>query len=235
MVEKILFIDNRERSGLETLIKKYCDKNKLKYQTRQNMITDYAFGSVGIEAKSIQDYMQSLFSGHLEGQLANLDDNYNQMILVIHGTVDQYVAGAMKGGRKVNFARTWGTFIGSLARWDVDYDITIITFPDKSSAARFICKRFEKHDTIGSASTYRVMRKTKSEDMRVDVLRGAGCSETIAKRLLDEHGSIVEISGLSVKELMQTEGVGKVRAGKIIQVFNVEEPVVSERVKMSRA
>ena len=62
MGKKILFIDNRERSGLEDLVKKYCDSKHLPYQTRQNMITDYAFGSVGIESKSMADYMGSLYS-----------------------------------------------------------------------------------------------------------------------------------------------------------------------------
>ena len=72
-VTKVLFIDNRERSGLEDLVKKYIDKTDgLFHQTKQNMIADYAFNSVGIEAKSIQDYMGSMMSGHLEQQLQNL-------------------------------------------------------------------------------------------------------------------------------------------------------------------
>lgn len=63
---KIMFIDYRERSGLEKLVMRYLDKNELKYQMKENMITDYAFANVGIEAKTIQDYMSSLYSGHLE-------------------------------------------------------------------------------------------------------------------------------------------------------------------------
>ena len=71
--------------------------------------------------------------------------------------------------------------------------------------------------------------------MRVDVPKAAGCSETIAKRLLDEHGSVVEISSPNAKELAQTEGIGKVRAERIVKAFNSEEPLAQERVKMSRA
>ena len=66
--KRILFIDNRERSGLEKLVIKYCEKNKLKYQMRQTLITDYSFADVGIEAKSMEDYFGSLYSGHLERQ-----------------------------------------------------------------------------------------------------------------------------------------------------------------------
>ena len=42
---KILFIDNRERSGLEDLVKKYIDKKDgLFHQTKQNMIGSQSDG-----------------------------------------------------------------------------------------------------------------------------------------------------------------------------------------------
>ena len=69
---KTLFIDHRERSGLEKLVIKYCDTKGLHYEMKENMITDYAFGNVGFEAKTIHDYMGSLYSGHLDKQLQNL-------------------------------------------------------------------------------------------------------------------------------------------------------------------
>jgi Fanconi anemia group M protein len=232
---KVLFIDHRERSGLEKLVKKYCDRKGLLYQERENLITDYAFASIGIEAKSIQDYMGSLYSGHLERQLQNLDDNYNQFALVIHGTVDHYILQARKGGKKLRYPNVFNTFLGSIARFSNDYDMSIFTFPDKSSAARFISKRFEKHGTLGQSSTYRMMRKTASEDRRIDTLRMMGCSEAIAKRLLEEFGSIVEITGCSPKELQTVDGVGKITASRIIECFNSEEPLTDEKVKMTRA
>ena len=100
---------------------------------------------------------------------------------------------------------------------------------------RFICKRFEKHGTLGSSSTYRLLRKTATEDMRIDILQGAGCSVAIAKRLLEQYGSIVEISSLNEKELQAIEGIGKVRAKRILQAFNSENPIAQEKIKMSRA
>jgi len=233
--ERVLFIDNRERSGLEQLVIKYCEKNRLKFQMRQTMITDYCFADVGIEAKSIDDYLQSLYSGHLERQLQNLEDNYNSAILLVHGTIDQHIANARKRGKKLHYAKIFGSFTGSLARFSTDYDISIITLPNKSVAARFICKRFEKHGTLGSSSTYRLLRKTSTEDMRIDILKGAGCSLAIAKRLLEQYGSVIEISSLTAKELQSVEGIGKVRAERIVKAFNSEQPIVQEKVKMSRA
>tara|TARA_R100000995_G_scaffold41700_1_gene19432 strand:+ start:12881 stop:13588 length:708 start_codon:yes stop_codon:yes gene_type:complete len=235
-VTKVLFIDNRERSGLEDLVKKYIDKKDgLFHQTKQNMIADYAFKSVGIEAKSIHDYMGSMMSGHLEQQLHNLDDNYNQATLLVWGTLDNYLAQAVKSGRKIPYQRAWSSFVGSLARYATDYDINIVTLPDRSTAARFICKRFEKDGSLGSSSTYRVLRKTSSEDMRVDSLRAAGASQAIAESLLEEFGSIAEIAATSVKELTTLQGLGKIRAQRINEVLNSEEKMVSERVRMSRS
>mgnify|MGYP003108822479 CR=1 FL=1 len=233
--KRILFIDNRERSGLEGLVIKYCEKKKFNYEVRQTLITDYSFSDVGIEAKSIDDYMSSMYSGHLERQLQNLEDNYTNPVLLIHGTLDQYVTKSAKRGRKVRFVTAFASFTGSLARYHTDFDVSILIFPDKSTAARFICKRFEKHGTLGSSSTYKLLRKTATEDMRIDILQGAGCSIAIAKRLLEQHGSIIEISSLTVKELQAVEGIGKVRAKRIIDAFNSEEPIAQEKVKMSRA
>ena len=233
---KILFIDNRERSGLEDLVKKYIDKTDgLFHQTKQNMICDYAYRSMGIEAKSIHDYMGSMMSGHLEQQLHNLDDNYNQPILLIWGTLDNYLAQAVKAGRKIPYQRAWSSYIGSPSRFSTDYDIQIVTLPDRSSAARFICKRFEKDGTLGSSSTYRVLRKTTSEDMRVDTLRAAGASQVIAEKLLEEFGSVAEIAATPMKELITLKGLGKVRANKILAVLNSEDKIVSEKVRMSRS
>lgn len=234
-MSKMMYIDHRERSGLEVLVKKYCDKKGLPYEERENLITDYAFGGVGIEAKSIQDYMGSLYSGHLERQLQNLDDNYNQLVLVVHGTIDHYILQAKRGGKRIAFAKVFNAFLGSIARFHNDYDISICTFPDKSSAARFISKRYEKDGTLGSSTTYRYMRKTASEDKRVDALRMLGCSEAIAKRLLEQFGSISEITASSPKELQVIEGVGKITASRILHCLNSEDAVIEEKVKMTRA
>tara|TARA_R110000787_G_scaffold233992_5_gene340872 strand:+ start:18162 stop:18881 length:720 start_codon:yes stop_codon:yes gene_type:complete len=236
--EKTLFIDNRERSGLEHLVIKYCESKGLNYEVRQTMITDYCFDTLGIEAKSIDDYMGSMYSGHLEKQLQNMEDNYTNAILLIHGTLDQYVAKAGKrggGGRRIRFPQAFASFTGSLARFHVDFDVSIIMFPDKSAAARFICKRFEKHNTLGSTSTYRLIRKTATEDMRMDILMAAGCSKAIAERLLERCGSVNEVAGLTVKELQTIEGIGKVRAQRIVKAFSSEQSIAQEKVKMSRA
>jgi len=233
--KRVMFIDNRERSGLEKLVIKYCEKKKLKYEVRQTLITDYSFADVGIEAKSIDDYMSSMYSGHLERQLQNLEDNYTNPVLLIHGTLDQYVTKSAKRGRKIRFVTAFASFTGSLARYHTDFDVSILIFPDKSTAARFICKRFEKHGTLGSSSTYKLLRKTATEDMRIDILCSAGCSQAIAQRLLDTYGSVAEVMSLNEKELQSVEGIGKVRAKRIIESFNSESPIAQEKVKMSRA
>jgi len=164
-----------------------------------------------------------------------MDDNYNHVILVIHGQLDRYVAQMRKRGNRTPFARLQAMFIGSLARFDVDFDITIMHFVTKSEAARWIVKRCEKDGTIGSSSTYRRLRRTTSEDLRVDGLRAMGCSETIAKKLLENFGSLMEIGASSKKELMKVEGVGKIRAKAIMDALNSESPVIKEKVKLTSA
>mgnify|MGYP003125834693 CR=1 FL=1 len=58
-MSKILYIDNRERSGLEQAVKDKADKAGIKWEVNQNLITDYSYGQIGIEAKSIDDYFST--------------------------------------------------------------------------------------------------------------------------------------------------------------------------------
>ena len=57
-----------------------------------------------------------------------MDENYNHMILVIHGKLDAYIARLKKRGNRTPYARIQAQFVGSLARLDVDYDMTIMHF-----------------------------------------------------------------------------------------------------------
>ena len=84
-------------------------------------------------------------------------------------------------------------------------------------------------------SDYRLMRKTASEDKRIDVLRTAGCTEAVAKILLKEYGSIGEIVSVSPSELQTLPGIGKITATKILNCFISENPIVDEKIKMKRA
>lgn len=231
---KTIYIDNRERSGLEELVKKHAAKAKITCTVQENMLSDYSFGEVGIEAKTMEDFFQSLHSGHLVRQLDNMDDNLSRYVLVIHGTLDRYVAGLKRRGRYVSYSSIEDQFIGALARFDVDYDVTIMHFITTSAAARWIVKRCEKDGTVGSSST-RTLRRTASEDVRIDALRAIGCSEAQAKALLDKFGSLVEISAATKKELMTLDGIGKIRADAIHTGLTSEQPVVKERVKTGTA
>ena len=56
---KVLFIDHREKSGLEVLVQKYCEKNSLQYQIRENLITDYAFASADSVGNDRQLHLSS--------------------------------------------------------------------------------------------------------------------------------------------------------------------------------
>ena len=168
--------------------KKYCIKKGLLFQERENLITDYAFANIGIEAKSIPDFMSSMYSGHLDRQLQNLDDNYNQVILIVWGTIDSYISKARRGGKKLSFPKVFAGYTGGLARY-----------------------------------------------RRIDILRAAGCSEIIAKRLLENFGSISEITSLSPAELQSIDGLGKIRTQRILHCLNSEDAVPDEKVKMTRA
>lgn len=232
---KTILIDYRERSGLEDLVRKHAERSKMTTETQENLLADYVCGGLGIEAKTVQDFFQSLQSGHLRNQLANMDDNFERYALVVHGTLDRYVADMRRrGNRKTSFAQIQAQFIGALARFDVDFDVTLMLFSTSSEAARWIVKRCEKDGTLGSSTTLKALRRTSSEDVRIDALRGAGCSENMARALLERFGSITEIAGATRRQLMTVDGIGKVRAEMIQSVLSSESPVVKDTVRKTR-
>ena len=53
--------------------------------------------------------------------------------------------------------------------------------------------------------------------------------------MLEEYGSISEITSLTPKELQTMPGIGKITASKIHNCFISEEPIVDEKVKLKRA
>ena len=135
MTGKTIYIDNRERSGLEKLVMRHAAKAKITCEVQENMLSDYSFGEVGIEAKTMEDFFQSLHSGHLARQLDNMDDNLSRYALVIHGTLDKYVAGIKRRGRQTPYSAIEAQFIGALARFDVDYDFTEGGLSDRAAPA----------------------------------------------------------------------------------------------------
>ena len=100
-----LIIDSNERGTLCESVERRATKSGLNIVRKPLMVGDYLLGGACVEAKSISDLFQSSHSGHLWRQLDNMDANYERFFIVIHGTIEKYVAIAKKSGKRVTYSR----------------------------------------------------------------------------------------------------------------------------------
>ena len=122
-----LIIDSNERGTLCESVERKASKSGLTVARQALVVGDYLLGGACVEAKSIPDLFQSSHSGHLWRQLDNMDANYERFFLVVHGSIDKYVAIAKKNGKRVSYSKIQNELIGTMARLMSDFKYSIVT------------------------------------------------------------------------------------------------------------
>ena len=133
-----LIIDSNERGLLCDSVIRKAEKAHLTVVRQPLVVGDYLLGEACVEAKSIADFFQSSHNGHLWRQLENMDKNYVRFFIVIHGTIDKYVAIAKKNGRRITYSRVQNELTGTIARVMADFECQVFYTPNTSEAALFI-------------------------------------------------------------------------------------------------
>ena len=194
------------------------------------MVGDYLLGGACVEAKSISDLFQSSHSGHLWRQLDNMDANYERFFIVIHGTIEKYVAIAKKSGKRVTYSRVQNELTGTIARLMSDFDCQVFYTPNTSEAAMFITKLHDKLHKPASKHGAQALRRVSSNDIRLDVLLSIpGIGLETAEKMLEKCGNIEEMC--FPESLKSIKGLGDTRRSLVVNVLTSEEPVKQQRTK----
>jgi ERCC4-type nuclease len=194
------------------------------------MVGDYLLGGACVEAKSISDLFQSSHSGHLWRQLDNMDANYERFFIVIHGTIEKYVAIAKKNGKRVTYSRVQNELTGTIARLMSDFDCQVFYTPNTSEAAMFITKLHDKLHKPASKHGAQALRRVSSNDIRLDVLLSIpGIGLETAEKMLEKCGNIEEMC--FPESLKSIKGLGDTRRSLVVNVLTSEEPVKQQRTK----
>jgi|TARA_Y100001973_G_C5188642_1_gene329457 ERCC4-type nuclease len=223
-----LIIDSNERGSLCESIERKATKMGMHVVRKTLVVGDYLLGGALVEAKSVDDLFQSSHSGHLWRQLDNMDANYERFFIVIHGSIDKYVALAKRNGRNVTYTRIQNELTGTIARIMCDFDCQVFFTPNTSEAAQFIVKLHDKLHKPASRHGAQSLRRVASNDLRHDLLLTIpGIGNDVAERLLEKCGSIEEMCHKD--SLKQIKGLGEVLRKRIIDVLTSEEEVKIER------
>jgi ERCC4-type nuclease len=214
----VIHCDFRERAGgvPDLLAKAGCQLDFV-----QLPVGDYIIAErILVERKSASDLDVSIKNRRLFEQMARASRSYEKVILIVE-------AG-------------WGSLpaigrVGALARVLREHaNVSIVQVADRNELAMWIV-RLDKQET-GQVSPGRSVldptlrkRRLSDDQLRERMLAHLpGVGAKAARALLDAHGSIANLAALDIKQLRKVEGIGKVRAQRVYEIFHGERAEVDE-------
>jgi len=209
-----IVIDSREPDVIAVLLL------QLGVEVERRSVTpgDYILSSeCAVERKTTQDFFNSLFSGRLFEQVERLKAAYTKPLMIIEGDVGEELT------NRLNPRAFWG----ALLKIQMDYNIPTLNTYDVTQTADLLAtlaKRLQNQ----SPAPIKVRHKPKILSVRehqiYTVCGLPGVGEGLAVRLLSYFGSVRKVFCTSKAELMKVEGIGEVKAEKIIKLLDTPFP-----------
>jgi len=206
-----IFADHREKSS--GIIKELIEMD-VDLQLDQLSIADYILSSrVGVEYKTVEDFVQSIIDGRLLEQVKSLKNNFERPLLIISGVEDIYSV------RNVHANAIRGT----LSAITVDFGVPILYTKNPKDTAmmlNIIAKR--EQEEIGVSFNVHPEKKNLSigeqQEYIVSSLPGVGSG--LSKPLLKHFKSVKNVINAQEKELEEVEKIGKKKAEKIKDIVD---------------
>ena len=216
-MSRIVVDIHEEASGIPEILERFG----LKVEYSKLTVADYVVSEeCGIERKRAQDYLSSLFRRRLFDQLKRLSDAYSKPILIVEGDLWEEIRGT-----RIRPEAIWG----SLVKISVEYGVSVFHTTDKWESAkliRIIHNKEEDTSTGRNEETILVKeypRKYTSEDRQIMILSSLpGVGPEIAKRMLENFGSLRRIFSLRERDLVRINGIGKKKAREIVRLMDYE-------------
>ena len=183
-------------------------------ETRTITPGDYIVSSeCGIERKTVNDFMNSVFSGRVFEQVYRLREAYGKPILILEGEVEEELT-------KRNNPRS---FWGALLKLQSDMGIPVLSTPTLLNTANLLYTlvnriQRKKQDRISIQHKPRLITKKELQVYIVASLPSIGGE--LAERLLKHFGSVRKTFQADIPDLMKVEGVGKIKARKIKDILD---------------
>ena len=213
-----IIVDHREHKNMKLEL----IKEGLNIEIKQLDIADFILQTknldnkiqnVGIERKTVNDFLNSIIDRRLLNQLIILKQNFDIPLLIIEGEENIY--------RIRDFHPN--SIRGIISTIAIDFQIPMIYsrgFKDTAKYISLIAKRLEKNRKPLS-----LLPKRKSltlEDNQLAVIESfPGIGSTIAKSLLKKFGSISNIINANIKDLQDVEKIGKIKANELRKLFDI--------------
>ena len=222
-----LVIDSRENSELFGFVEFEAHRLMITTEKKWLEIGDYVYADMCFEAKSSVDFIQSVINKRLWNQIDNMDRHFEHCYVIIHGSLHE----AMNYPKFANFNMPAhllkSKFYGAMGKIMLDTDCNVLWLENPKKAAELMVALCKMRHITRKVINPSLLKRITTDDLRTDLLCTInGVSESKAKKLVKEFGSIMEIGESTIEELSRIEGIGPTIAERIINVLNTEERVI---------
>ncbi len=182
---------------------------------KQLKVGDYiASDRVGIERKTIPDFLGSIMNQRLFKQLGELADNFENPVLILEGNPELLWH---ESGMHPNAIR------GALASITVDHRVPIIwTRNSRETAAQIHWIAYREQRKLGKEVSIRgekrVMDRARHQEFIVAGL--PHINSKLSRRLLERFGSVRKVFMAKTERLMKVEKIGEKKARTIWELIN---------------
>ena len=215
----LIIYDHRERKS--EVVKALANEKNIELRESSLLSSDYIIQTkvddkvveVGIERKTIPDFLNSIIDKRLLNQLINLKENFNYPILILEGEENIF---ALR-----NFHPN--SIRGMITSIALDFQVPMIfTKGAKDTAAyiNVIAKRFDRGLPRINLRNRKPLTLKEQQEYFIEGLQGIGNST--AKNLLEHFKNVKNIVNADKEELIKVEKIGKKKAEKIKEVFEKE-------------
>ncbi len=211
--EKVkVIVDERERqSGVTQELAKLGAL--LEFKTLD--IGDYIVSEdIIIERKTTKDFSVSIIDGRLFSQAGQMKELYALPVVLIEGEDLFSVTGVHPNAIR-----------GALISLIVDFQIPVIQAASSSETASYIF-RIAEREQLEKKRFPRIRGEKKPpslKQMQMYVVSGLPFVErTTARKLLEKFRTPLNVFNASASDLMEVEGIGKIKASKIKEVLETE-------------
>lgn len=207
-----IIVDNRE---LRSAITKALKELEVSIAVETLEVADYILSNrVAVEAKTADDFAQSIIDKRLFQQLSALKDSFTIPLLLITGP-------SLYGSSGINPAAIRGAISAAITSFNVP--VINVKTSEEAAALMFAIARQEQSSqkmTLSIRGKKPVLSMSALQEYIVAGLPGVNA--TLAKRLLTQFRSITELANTSVEQLAEVHGIGKTKAQKIREALDAQ-------------
>ncbi|MFW9830509.1 MAG: DEAD/DEAH box helicase [Candidatus Thorarchaeota archaeon] len=197
-----IIVDTRE---LRSSITKALKELNVLIEVETLEVGDYILSDrVAVEAKTPDDFAQSIIDRRLFQQLSALKDNFDIPLLLITGP-------SLYGSSAINPA----AIRGALSTAITDFNVPVVNVQTHEEAAALLLAiaRQEQSDRKRTLSIRGKKPVLSISNLQEYIVAGLpGVNTTLAKRLLSKFGTITAIVNASSEKLAEIHGIGKAKA-----------------------